>query len=97
MAKWQQTLNIKDVWSAKLPIPELAKVVSERLAGLSRIGDEYLDDIRLELADEFRYLSDDKDATTEEFNDIMRRLYDWADTPLDDHWNGRKMCWVKTF
>lgn len=37
-----------------------------------------------------------KDDDVEVFDSAMYDLYEWADTALDENWNGKKMCWVKT-
>ena len=98
MANWQIRLNLGDVYHADKPIPELAGIVAARLRGLKLPPrcDEYTTDRREELATEFSLLSEDPTSNADDFDEIMAELYDWADTPLDGKWNGRKLCWVDT-
>jgi len=44
------------------------------------------------LSAEFLYMSCCTDIDVDEFDELMSRLYDWADTSLDKHWNGKKLC-----
>jgi hypothetical protein len=96
VAQWQRTLNIKDVWDTH-DIPLIARTISDRLGLLPPLGDAYIDERRDELREEFADMARDPSINTEEFDAVMRELYDWSDTALDDKWNGRKVCWVKTF
>lgn len=102
MANWQRTLVLKDVWPKfredELSVQEVAKVVSERLAELKPFNVKHIDKQKEELVDEFEALSEDEDADTNNFDDVLERLYDWADTPLDGNvLSGKKVCWVATF
>jgi hypothetical protein len=100
MANWQRTLNLVDIWeNSEDNIPETARIIAERLRALKPFPTEFeeLNEQREELACDFLDLYKDPTADTDEFNDIMRRLYDWADTAMDSNWNGKKACWVKTF
>jgi hypothetical protein len=96
MAKWQRTLDIRDVWDSG-DIPLVANIAADRLAHLARFDDENLEDEKQNLADELRDLSEDPKATANDFDDVWSRVYDWADRSLDSQWNGRKVCWIKTF
>jgi hypothetical protein len=55
---------------------------------------KYIDELE-EIVNEFEYCCED----VEEFDGILERLYDWADTPLPTPKGEmqRKMCWVATF
>lgn len=97
MANWQRKLSIKDVWDCDLPIQKVAEAIAKRLKKLRPFGDDFLDEERLDLVDEFESLSTYENLTDDQFNDAMDSLYDWADTPLDEEWNGKKACWVETF
>ena len=101
MANWQLKLQLSDVYHKGLPIPELAGIVAERLAALSipftmlyAVPD--LGDIRDDIVGEFREISVDPNADADDFDEVMKHLYDWADTELDDHCHGKRVCWVKT-
>jgi hypothetical protein len=98
MAQWQRTLNIKDVWESE-DIQLIAQTAADRLQALTPLTDEFywLEDKRLELVDELRGLANDSTADAEDFDEIWVEVYAWADTPLDTKWNGKKVCWVKTF
>lgn len=94
VADWKCTLELGDVYHVGLSIPKLAGIVSERLEKLRL---PMLDrDRREEIAADFLSLSEDQDATADEFDEIMAQLFDWADTKLDDAWPGKRLCWVNT-
>ena len=102
MADWQRTLDIRTAWDQasddKITTAALAKIVSERLSDLEPFADGSWEEIaRLELVEQFEDLADVPDLTQEEFNWSWAELYDWADTPLDDKFGGKKVCWVQTF
>ncbi|MFL6709257.1 MAG: hypothetical protein ACJ8HI_13725 [Massilia sp.] len=97
MADWQRTLPLKDVWPSRDP-RIIAAVIAERLSKLAPLAVDHVDEERDEIVDEFQSIAADPNASTEDFDDVLCRLYDWADTPLDDDkWNGKKVCWVQTF
>lgn len=101
MAKWQRTLDISDQFQAakakEITTQDLAKVVSSRLQNLKPLGNKQINAEKMEIAEEFDDIGTDSEASVECFDAAMERLYDWADTPLDPSWNGKKVCWVKTF
>jgi hypothetical protein len=101
MAKWQNTLDLADVWdkvdTQEISIQELAGVIAKRLKKIKRnIPEDLLEDKHF-IVEDFIDLSKNEAATDEDFNEVMTYLYDWADTPLDDEWNGKKVCWINTF
>ena len=96
MADWQRKLDLKDVWDSG-DVQLIAKTTSERLRALAPLDDRNLDQSRVELADQFDSIAQDSTAGTSEFDTVMEELYDWGDTKLDSHWNGKKVCWIATF
>jgi hypothetical protein len=101
MANWQRTLDLLPEWSKalddELAVQQLAAVVATRLRALTPFSDEDIESKRIELAEEFEDLSKDESADGPEFDWLMNTLYDWGDTPLDPKFNGKKVCWIKTF
>ena len=103
MARWQRTLKLQPEWDKaaedEITVNQLAGVIARRLKDLRPFGGDlaYLDEARDEIVDEFDWLAKDADAGTDDFDNIMESLYDWADTRLDDDWNGKKVCWVDRF
>ena len=97
MTKWQRHLRLKDVYHSGKPIPELAEIVAKRLRNIS-VPDSitYLEDERDLIAENFEDLAKDKNASAEDFDEVMAELYDWADYPLDGKVFGEKLCWVET-
>ena len=75
----------------------IAQTASERLAMILPLLDEHIEERRLELVDELQDLANDPDADARDFDYVWNDLYDWADTPLDANWNGKKVCWIKMF
>lgn len=97
MANWQRRLDIRDVWDKdKMTVQELAAVIANRLKALNPFGDEYIDNQREELVDEFQSFSEDKEGTKGEFDSLMSELYDWGDISLDSAWPPKKVCWIST-
>lgn len=100
MANWQRHLRLQPEYGRaqddELSICELAGVVAKRLRALRPLGDESLDNERDEIAEEFESLAGDPNASTNDFDEAMHRLFDWGDTSLDESWNGKKACWVDT-
>lgn len=104
MANWQRTLNLLPEWKqakeGKITVSQLAGVIAERLASLEPFENDsdglILNEHHDEIVDEFNYLARDPDTEASDFDCVMEMLYNWADTPLDTSWNGKKVCWVKT-
>lgn len=97
MANWQRTLELSDVYHHDKPICELSGIVADRLRKIKVPDDEdALADQQEEIASDFEMLAKDPKATANEFDEIMSELYDWADTPFDDGWPCRRLCWVNT-
>jgi len=94
MAQWVHHLRIKDAWKqtqdGSMSIQELAKQIVTQLKAFNIQNDSKLDQI----IEDFEFL--DEDADNDDFDYIMQNLYDWADIPLDNQWNGRKNCWIET-
>lgn len=101
MPQWQRTLKIgshwKDAQAGKISHHQLATVLGALLKAMEPLNDEGLDEARQDLAGAFEDLAADKGATVSDFDDLMHDLYDWADTKLDDKWNGKAVCWVDAF
>jgi len=89
MANWKYTLDIKDIWQQakddEITVQELAKETANRLENL-KIKEKYYP---MDEVDELISFSEDEEADKYNFDDVMSRLYDWADR---DH-----ICWIATF
>ena len=102
MANWQFHLNLHDKWDTD-DVHEISVDACEKIENL-------LKEIRLrqhpvykEMADaledilcDFEIVRNDPDASEDDFNNVLESLYDWGDTPLDNQWGGKKMCWIDT-
>jgi hypothetical protein len=104
MADWQRTLDIRREWEqakeAEIAPCQLAEVIAKKLGGLRDFPapHEHLNEQRAELVETFAdAATEGEDLTDEDVNNLMRELYDWADTPLDNRFGGKKCCWIKTF
>jgi len=97
MAQWIRTLDISKEWAESNEdeslIYKTADAIAKKLKAFKVEGDSFLD----EIISDFELLAADEDSDYESFNYIMNNLYDWADTKLDDQWNGKKNCWIKTY
>lgn len=100
MAQWQRELDLREIWRLGIEHPDqldaVAKGIAVQIRALKKFGDEYYDYESEDIAWEFDSLSTSDEVTTEEFDDLMERLYDWADQSLDGKVGGKKVCWVKT-
>lgn len=97
MANWQRELNIKEVWQREPPPYEIAAAIATGLKAMQPLPSKSVESTRKELIEAFEWLAEDKCQDVAEFDFNMRQLYDWADTPLDASWNGKKVCWVRAF
>ena len=102
MANWQRTLKLQpetDQASAgEISVQELAAVVAKRLRALRPFGDEYIDNERDEIADEFEWIARSSDAESDDYDEVLDRLYDWGDIHISgDFFNAKKVCWVDCF
>lgn len=99
MTNWQRTLNIADVWAQaedrEITPKQLAHAIADRLEGLKPLNNLILENEKQDIVEEFRGFVGEE--TFDDLDDVMEMLYDWADTPLDNKFNGKKVCWVKTF
>lgn len=95
MDNWKNKLDIKKIWqkgkAGEATHQEIAAEISKQLKSISLMGfiPEYQREECNFLADEFELLSIDKNATVDEFDNLMSQLYDWG-----DH---RHTCWIGTF
>lgn len=89
MAQWFSRLEFKTLWKSYddggISIQNVANQVSAALeAHVNYSNDPELQGI----AEEFKEFSSDTSADADDFDDILDRLYDWAD--------GAR-CWIATF
>lgn len=100
MANWVTKLDLRDITAqvqdGNATAAQMAGVIADRLEALEGVPQE-VDAVRLELVRDFRDLSSDASLDNDGLDNHLEDLYDWADTPLDNKWNGRKTCWVSTF
>lgn len=107
MADWTHRLELKDLHDKyekkEIQPDDLGKEVAKRLRTLIELNrppiDETLLDEAEEIALEFESMSDND---IDEYDNIINRLYDWADTTLPHAPNTPfsltpKLCWVNTF
>jgi len=101
VANWQSVLDLIDVWDRALgkevSIPDLSRIISERLKVLKPCTVDYVLDEQDGIVDEFMGLYEEDNADPIDFDAVMNRLYDWADQSLDEKFGGKKVCWIKTF
>jgi hypothetical protein len=100
MAKWQRTLDLLPEWrqcqDCQIRVDRMAAIIADRLSALTPLTGN-VEAHRQALIRKFRRLSKQGNLRVVTFDAAMHTLYNWADTPLDDSWNGKKTCWVKTF
>jgi hypothetical protein len=95
MSVWVRRLRIKNEWSkadaGDIEVKELADIIANKLTAFGIPGDVELE----EIIEDFKAL--EEDASFDDFNEIMDRLYNWADISLDNVFGGKKNCWIETF
>jgi len=96
MSQWVRTLNIITEWKASNDDESLvyktADSIAKKLKAFKISDDAFLEDI----IEDFELLASDVNCTYDSFNYSMQNLYNWADTSLDNEWNGKKNCWIRT-
>lgn len=101
MANWQRKVDFSADTEkhdeGELSIQEFAKIVAEKLKTLRKFEDEYINNQLKEIIWSFENLADDEEYMDEEstFNYLLEDLYKWGDTPLDDKFGGKKVCWIQ--
>ena len=108
MPTWKHTLDLSAHWEkANEDFAAVQALASAASAGLLAIpdlpeddplGNNYLNEEKQEIADDFRDLSTTEDVILiDEFDAVMTRLYDWGDTKLSGQFfDAVKLCWIKT-
>lgn len=101
MSDWQRKLDFSAYTEkydeGELSIQEFAKIVAKKLKSLRDFDDYDIDCTKEDLIFEFEDIAEDGDEAYGEadFNCVLNRLYDWGDTPLDDKFGGKKVCWIQ--
>ena len=99
MANWQNVIDLSRCWKEAEDKPELTiEICKDAIFGLKnmKVLPEDMEVYREELIDKFQYLIENNMDDFSAFNEILNDLYDFADTPLESGWNGKKLAWVKT-
>lgn len=103
MANWKYKFNLKDFYhDDNISIQNKAKMVAERIgktfSDFVSIESTNFDSELDEIKDDFEWLATDSSAKADDFDDVMERLYDWADAEIEPFgkWPRNKMCWVET-
>jgi septation ring formation regulator EzrA len=106
MANWTHKLELKDLHdkheNGEITVEELSKEVAKRLRALCAQNTPPIPVELLEEAEDIAQEFEDLPEDTDEYDYILGKLYDWADTPLP---TGRhisfsqqpRLCWVNTF
>ena len=101
MADWQRTLDIVRPWKAHeeggITTQELAGIIAAGLRKMAPFPQRLVEEAREDIAATFEALEQEEDLDVDDFDATMADLYDWGDQSLDGRWNGKKVCWVKTF
>ena len=101
MSDWQRKVDFSAYTEkydeGELSIQWFAKIVAERLKGLPKFENEYINTQLEEIIWSFEDLADDEECMDEEitFNYLLEDLYNWGDTSLDDKFGGKKVCWIQ--
>ena len=91
MGQWNYKLDVKEPWrqrqEGEITIQQLAATVAKRLVKVD-FHDEDINFDRDDFVDELLGLSETLSATADDFDDVLARLYDFA----DEH-----RLWIATF
>ena len=78
MVEWRHVIDVKQYLKDGTEASAAAAGVLKEIAKLQR-KEEFKDDSELDqIREEFQSLADDPETTDESFNDVLDRLYDWA-------------------
>ena len=101
MADWKLRLRVgrarRDYEDGGITLKELCDIYARQLEKKApfirdRMNEPDLADEAEDIAHDFKAMVE----TVEEFDDALTRLYDWADTTLNDEtWPHEKLCWVE--
>ena len=98
MANWVNTVDFSTEKQAykngEITLQQLAAAAALAVKQAEKGLDHNLCCEKEDIVGEFEDIASSGAADPEKFDDVLTMLYDWADTPLDDHWNGRKVAWV---
>ena len=93
MTDWQRKIQLGDVWESG-DVQLIAKTTADRLETLQPLTFPVLEKRKKVLIKRLRRLENSPAATPKDFDVVWEQLYDWADAPLDERWNGKKVCWI---
>jgi len=83
MANWKHKIDIKKyIEKDGLTVQEVTKGVLKEIAKISSRKAFKDDDELSQIVEEFQGIVDSKEATAEEFDEVLDRFYDWADSNL---------------
>ena len=106
MTNWTHKLGLTDLHSKyqkdEITVIELGKGVAERLRKLCTRNILPIPESLLEEAEDIACEFEDLPEDIEEYDMVLERLYDWADTVLPHPENTPfsaipKVCWINTF
>ena len=98
MAEWKFKLRIGEEFElANKSIQLAAKGIAEKISSLLEKveNDDWYNELEDILYDS-EILSEDNSATTEEFDALMERLYDWGDLKTGAGWPSKRLCWIES-
>lgn len=105
MTDWQRKIDIHELWKQReddensVTLQQLAGEIARQLKGLTpfRAPNEYLNDKRNELAEEFEDMAESTDVDVEDFDYLLSALYDWGDIKISGgFFDAKTVCWIRT-
>ena len=101
MSDWQHKLELKDLHNkyraGELTPEALGKEVSKRLTALIERNRPPISEDLLSEAEDIASEFENGIEEVDDYDNVLARLYDWADTSLDGKFGGKKLCWINTF
>lgn len=100
MTQWLSELDIREEWyktrDQQMNLSQLCEALVSKISNLPQYQDDFTLD---EIARAFKKLQVDQEPNIAEFDNIMNRLYDWADTTIGYHPfpNQKRKCWIKVW
>lgn len=101
MSDWQRKLDFSSYTekydTGELSVQEFAKIIAEKLKGLQKFNNPWIDSKLEEVIWGFEDLAEDyqEEFGESDFNFLLNDLYDWGDTSLDGKFGGKKVCWIQ--
>jgi hypothetical protein len=100
MAEWEHVLEIKDLWKKATDREITPQQFGQGMTEIISAQPYYEEDGELQtVSDMFFELGEDPEASWDDVDEAMEKLYDWGDTILEPFgaFPTHRLCFIATF